>query len=87
MLYLNIGMIYSSHTQCNIFNQAGRAGAAAELNGTEVFGSRSRAGPPQRPTIYSSRLKGSMVTSYDSITGSQLGKLCHLTYLALSPLA
>ena len=37
--------------------------------------------------IYSSRLKGSMVTSCDSITGSQLGKLCHITYLALSPLA
>ena len=37
-------------SQCYIFNQAGRAGAAAQLNGTGVFGSRSRAGPPQRPT-------------------------------------
>ena len=44
-------------SQCNIFNQAGRACAAAQLNGTEVFGSRSRAGPPQRPTAY-----GSLVT-------------------------
>ena len=32
-----------------ICNQTGRASAAAQLNGTEVLGSRSRLGPPRRP--------------------------------------
>ena len=38
--------------QCNIFNQAGRAGAAAYLNTTGVFGRRPRAGLPRRPNTH-----------------------------------
>ena len=63
----------AQHSQCNIFNKAGRAGAAAYINGTGVFGSRSWVGPPQRPKLHSihkgGRGHGSMANRRHSIEG------------------